>query len=129
MKQALLGAVELSKEDLKKFETLPIINHENPNKKFSEKEEKFLREVKTYEFMNLEEQGLMQSFTYGSTKNKMKFTLFHGEKYKVPRFIADHINNRSTPMYKWKPSGYGEVNKEMSGTKSRFQMREVFEGY
>lgn len=113
--------------DEKKIAKLPLIDPYNPSKKFTEKEEKWLREVMTYEFTNSEEPGLMNSFTYGNTKNKYTFKFFHGGKYRVPRFIANHVNSRGTPMWKWKPDGYGTMHKERIGTKSRFQMREVYE--
>lgn len=113
--------------DINKVKNLPIIDPDNPSKKFTDKEEKFLRELITCEFMNLEEPGLLQRFTYGNQKNKTTFTFFHGGKYKVPRFIARHIGSRSTPIWGWKPDGYGTMQKVRKGTKSRFQMREIFE--
>lgn len=113
--------------DLKKIQNLPIIDPQNPSKKYSEKEEKWLREVKTYVFSNLEEPGLMNKFTYGNAKNKHTFTLFHGAKYKLPRFIAKHVESKSTPMWSWRPTGTGTLGKELVGQKSRFQMRELFE--
>lgn len=113
--------------DYKKMQRLPIIDPKNPSKKHTEKEEKWLRELVSYEFMNLEEPGLMQTFSYGCTGNKMKFNFFHGANYKVPRFIARHIDSRSTPMWSWRPDGTGSLRKEMAGRKSRFQMREVYE--
>jgi hypothetical protein len=96
---------ENSKIDEKKMQKLPIIDPQNPSRKFTEKEEKWLREMISYEFMNLEEPGLMHTFSYGSAGNVMKFTFFHGGKYRVPRFIAKHIDSRSTPMWSWRPAG------------------------
>lgn len=123
-----MQAVEQEKpQDMKKMQKLPLIDPANPSRKFNEKEEKWLREPVTYEFMNLEEPGLMHSFSYGQAGNTMKFTLFHGGKYQVPRFIARHIESRSTPMWKWRPDGTGSMRKEQVGSKSRFQMREIFE--
>lgn len=113
--------------DLKKMVKLPIIDPSNPSKKIEEKEEKWLRELATYEFMNLEEPGLMHQFSYGRPGNQMKFTLMHGGRYKVPRFIARHIDSRATPMWSWRPDGLGGMRKERVGQKSRFQMREVYE--
>jgi len=113
--------------DLKKMQRLPVIDPSNPSRKFSEKEEKFLREILTYEFMNIEEPGLMHKFPYGSTQNKMNITLMHGGRYRVPRFIANHINSRSTPMWAWRPNGQGGMTKQKIGVDSRFQMREVYE--
>jgi len=104
---------------------LPIVG----NQPKSEKEEKFLREVCTYEFSNVEEQGLSVKFPYGSTKNKHTFQLFHGGRYRLPRFVARFIESRGTPMYDWRPDpqGTGRMTKQLVGTKSRFQMREVYE--
>lgn len=111
----------------KKMAKLPIIDPTNPSKKFTEKEEKWLREFVTYEFMNLEDPRLMHSFSYGRAGNVMKFSFMPGGKYTVPRFIARHIDSRSTPMWEWRPNGQGGMEKKMIGRKSRFQMREVYE--
>lgn len=113
--------------DPKRMQKLPIIDPTNPSKKFAEKEEKWLRELKSYEFMNIEEPGLMHTFSYGCAGNQMKITFFHGAKYTVPRFIARHIESRSTPMWAWRPDGSGSIRKEQTGKNSRFQMREVYE--
>jgi len=112
--------------DLKRMQALPIIDPDDPNKKISEKEEKFLREIVNYEFFNLEEPGMIQKFSYGNSKNKYTFTFFHGGKYRIPRFIARHVESKSIPMWNWKPDGMGRMQKMMAGRKSRFQMREVY---
>ena len=114
--------------DPKKMEKLPIINMENPSKKIDEKEEKYLRQTVTYEFMNLEEPGVPHTFPYGNSKNRYTFTLLHGGRYKLPRFIARHIESRSTPIWKWMPDGTGSMIKSRMGVNQRFQMREVYEG-
>jgi len=120
-------AVQEDKVDLARMMRLPIIDPSNSNEKRTEKEEKWLREAQTYEFMNIEEPGLMQTFSYGTAGNQMKFSFFHGGKYKVPRFIAKHVNSCSTPMWSWRPDGLGSMTKERVGTNSRFQMRELYE--
>lgn len=122
-----MGAVLEEVPNLKKMLELPIIDPTNPSKKYSEKEEKWLREVKTYEFINVEESGMMQRFPYGTTRNKMDFTLLHGGRYKLPRFIARHLESCTTPIWKWRPDGHGGIHKELVGRKPRFQMREVYE--
>lgn len=116
-----------TKFDENKLKKLPIIDPNNPSKKYNEKEEKWLRECVTYEFMNLEEPGLMNTFSYGNANNNMRFTLFHGAKYKMPRFLAKHVSSKGTPLWSWRPDGTGSMRKEKIGTKSRFQMRESFE--
>lgn len=110
-----------SQADLKK---LPIVG---PQPK-SEKEEKFLKDMVTYEFQNLEEPGRMIEFAYGDTKHRKKFTLFHGGKYLLPRHIARHLESLGTPIWEYKPDGHGRMRKQKTGFKSRFQMRETFEG-
>jgi len=112
---------------MKKMCELPIIDPTNPSKKHSEKEEKWLREVKCYEFINVEDQNVFQKFSYGSTRNNMVFNFVHGGKYRVPRFIARHIDSRATPIWKWRPDGSGQIVKKLEGQKPRFQMREVYE--
>lgn len=115
------------KDNLKKIQNLPIIDPTNPTKKYSEKEEKHLREMNTYEFMNLEEPGLMITFPYGNAGNKHNFKLMHGGKYILPRFMQRHIESKSTPIWGWKPDGTGRLTKILKGRNSRFQMREVYE--
>ncbi|MDX1532804.1 MAG: hypothetical protein R3230_01205 [Nitrosopumilaceae archaeon] len=109
-----------------RFKKLPIIDVNNPSKKYSEKEEKFLREVVNYEFSNIEEPGVMVKFSYGCRGAMERFTLFHGNQYKLPRFIARHIESRGVPLWKWMPSGDGRLAKQPAGRKPRFQMREVY---
>lgn len=112
------------KSKMDKMQNLPIVMV--GNRKISDKEEKHLREMGEYEFMNTEEPGLMQKFTYGNTRNKHTFTFMHGGKYTIPRFIARYVESRSTPIWKWVPDGSGSMHKQMAGTVSRFQMREVY---
>ncbi len=109
-------------ENIEKIRKLPIPGDQPEN----EKEEKFLREVCEFEFNNLEEPGLSHSFTVGNTKNYFSFQFLHGGKYKVPRFIARHLENRSTPIWNWKPDGSGRMAKKLVGQKSRFQMKQTF---
>ena len=106
------------------YDKLPIIGIEVK----SEKEEKFLREIVNYEFLNQEEEGVMLEFSYGSSSNSEKFSFLHGGKYRVPRFIARWVESRTVPKWKWMPDGSGLMRKEKIGEKSRFQMREVFGG-
>lgn len=106
---------------------LPIIDPENPTAKYKDKEEKWLREPITCEFMNMEDPGLQITFTYGTTKAKEKFTLMHGGTYRIPRFLQKHITSKSTPLWKWRPDGQGGMHKENVGNNPRFAMREVFE--
>ena len=107
--------------DKKKLESLPIVG----DKPKSEKEEKWLKEMSTFEFYNLEEPGLNQKFTYGSTSNNATFEFFHGGKYVIPRHVASWLENRSTPMYAYRPNGTGQMEKTPTGVKPRFQMRQV----
>ena len=109
------------------FSKLPIIDRRDPGKKYSEKEEKWLREISTYEFSNQEEPGLSIKFPYGSTRNKKNFMFFHGGKYQIPRFLARFVETCTTPIWKWKPDGSGSLIKERVGERPRFQMRELYE--
>ena len=90
------------------------------------KEKEWLEEEITVEFMNLEEPGLLQKFTYGSTKNPKTYILMHGGKYKLPRHLINHLNTRETPIWKWLPDGSGQLAKQLVAKKPRFQCREVF---
>lgn len=108
--------------DEKKLSELPIVGNAPSN----EKEEKYLREFATFEFYNLEEPGLHHECSYGSTKNQVFFSFQHGQKYKLPRHVARHMETRTTPIYQWRPNGHGGMQKTLTGHKSRFQMRSVF---
>lgn len=107
--------------DLKK---LPIVGRQPSN----EKEEKHLKELATYEFYNIEEPGVFIKFPYGSTRCTHNFTLLHGNTYRVPRHLARHLENCTTPIWDYRPDGNGRMVKTKVGEKSRFQMRERFEG-
>lgn len=106
-------------DDLQK---LPIIGKQPE----SEKEEEFLREVCEFEFMNMEDPGLEHRFPYGNGHKSHNFTLFHGGKYKLPRFLARWIESRTTPIWQWRPDGEGGMAKKLIGQNPRFQMRQVF---
>jgi hypothetical protein len=101
---------------------LPIIL----KKPESDREEAYMREICEFEFYNLEEPGVMHSFPYGNTRNKTTFRFFHGGRYKLPRFIANWVESRSTPIWDWRPNGSGQMSKSRVGDKPRFQMRHVF---
>ena len=105
-----------------KLQKLPIIGKQPEN----ESEEKYLREVCEFEFFNLKETGVSVRFPYGNSKHQHNFTLFHGGKYRMPRFIARHIESKSVPLWDWRPDGTGSMIKERVGDDPRFQMRQVF---
>jgi len=119
-----MSQVKNKQPSIDKLQKLPIIGKQPAN----EKEEKFLREVCEFEFMNIEEPGLCHRFPYGNAKINHNFTLFHGGKYKLPRFIAQWIESRTTPIWDWRPDGLGGLNKKLIGQNPRFQMRQGFGG-
>lgn len=92
----------------------------------SEKEEKYLREICEFEFYNLEEPGLSHRFPYGNTRKQHTFTFFHGGKYRVPRFIARHLESKGTPIWEWRPDGTGKMGKKQIGQRPRFRMSQTF---
>jgi hypothetical protein len=108
--------------DEKKLADLPIVGKQPVN----EKEEKHLKEFFEFEFYNNEEPGIAIQFPYGSTKNNIVFTFRHGEKYRIPRHVARHVESCTTPVYLWKSNGSGAMQKTKAGIKSRFHMRQVF---
>jgi len=91
----------------------------------SEKGKKILEEEREFEFYNLEEPGMTVRFVFGSTKNMKKYCFWHGQKYTLPVSVADHVESRELPIWNWRPDGLGGLQKELSGWKSRFQMREI----
>ena len=103
---------------------LPIIGEQPKN----ESEEKYLREICEYEFFNLKEPNVSVTFPYGDTNNHHTFILFHGGKYRFPRFLARHIESRSTPIWDWTPDGTGRMVKKLVGSDPRFSMRQKFGG-
>lgn len=105
----------------KNYDRLPIIGDRPKN----EKEEKHLRELVEYEFLNNEEPGLMQKFSYGDSKNRTTFIFMHGGKYRIPRHIARWMESRQIPQWDWKPNGRGSMEKSLKSYKPRFQMRPV----
>lgn len=109
-------------DDIKKLESLPILG----DVPISEKEEKFLREVGEYIFQNLENPNLSMTFNYGNTKNYANLMFMHGAKYKLPRFIARHVENCSTPLYAQRPDGSGSMQLTETGRTPRFQMKQVY---
>jgi hypothetical protein len=111
--------------DGKKIDELPIVNTDEPSKKYDPKEEKFLREYVICEFNNIEQPNLTQSFTYGNTKKCATFNFWHGGKYKLPRHVMMHINRCGTPMYNYKPDTYGKMKKAYTGKKNRFMMQQI----
>ena len=114
----------IEQQDPKELQKLPIIG-EQPK---TEAEEKYLREICQYEFINIEESGVAIKFPYGENKNQKNITLLHGGKYMMPRFLARHIESTQTPIYNWRPDGLGSMGKEKIGMKPRFQMRQTFGG-
>ena len=93
----------------------------------SEKEEKFLREINTYEFYNLEEPGLLVSFIYASGKFRCTIDLWPGKDYALPRFLAKHVENSSVPIFDWRPDGTGRMIKHYVGKKPRFRLTQKHE--
>jgi hypothetical protein len=103
---------------VKEISQFPIIGRKITN----EKEEKYLREIATYEFYNLEEPGLTHTFGYASGKDSVTITLFHGGTYQMPRFIAEHLERCSIPIWDWRPDGTGAMTKNLVGRKPRFRL-------
>lgn len=81
--------------------------------------------VKTYEFYNLEEPGLSIKFPYGPSTNIKKYHLFHGGKHDLPEEVVRHVESCQTPMWAYRPDGNGQMVKQLTGWKSRFQLRQV----
>ena len=104
------------------LQALPIVGKQPK----TEKEEKHLREICEFEFYNLEEPGVAHTFSYGGGPKVHTFNFFHGGKYNVPRFIARHLENSSTPIWEWRTSGDGRMHKKLIGTNPRFRMSMTF---
>lgn len=92
----------------------------------SEAEQKWLDEEVEVEFYNIEEPGIMNKFSFGTTKDFTDYALFHGARYSLPRKVIKHIESRQTPIWSYEPDGHGKMAKKLSGWKPRFQCRQVF---
>ena len=103
---------------------LPIVGKQPT----SEKEEAYLKEICEFEFVNLKEPGVFHKFDYGDTKHHATFAFFHGQKYKVPRHIARHLEGCAMPIYDYRPNGTGQMVKTLVGHDPRFQMRQSYNG-
>lgn len=110
-------------EQIKEIAKFPIIGHA----KLSEKEEKHMREIKDYEFYNLEEPGVIHKFSYGSGNKLCTITLFHGQTYHLPRFIARHLEQCAIPIWDWRPDGTGRMIKKKIGKKPRFRLSQMLD--
>jgi hypothetical protein len=117
--------MSLLKENMPKqseLDALPIVGKQPEN----EREEAYLREICSFEFMNIEEPGMKLTFPYGNTRYMKNFNLFHGGVYKLPRHVARHVESCCTPIWKYRPDGSGTMTKQKIGEKPRFQMRQKF---
>lgn len=92
----------------------------------SEAEQKWLDEELEVEFYNIEEPGVINKFSFGTTKEYTDYALIHGAKYKLPRKVIKHIESRQTPLWSYEPDGHGQMTKKQTGWKPRFQCRQVF---
>ena len=116
-------SIQKNKTDPKSFKDLPIVGKQPE----SEKEEKYLRDMVSYEFVNNEEPGMMLTFTYGNTRKNATFKLFHGANYDLPRHVGRWIQSRATPVKKYSKDGMGHLHAETTGWNPRFQLRETMQ--
>lgn len=119
-KEGAMGKVTFT--DYSRYADLPIF----PVPK-NEKHEKMLRECIVAEFMNIQEPGVMNTCTYGSTKKKNTFKFFHGATYRIPRFLKEHMERLGDVKWKWESNGQGQMIKSKGGMAPRFQFREIYE--
>lgn len=108
--------------DYSKYSNLPMY----PPAK-NEKHEKHLRECVVAEFMNLKEPNVIATAVYGTTKQNHKFKFVHGARYRIPRFLKEHMEGLGLIQWKWSSDGHGHMIKSQGGLDPRFQFREVYE--
>src|SRR6185503_20563624 len=75
----------------------------------SEEEQRWLNEEVEIEFYNIEEPGMMNKFSFGTTKDFTDYELKHGQKVKLPRKVIKHIESRQTPLWAYEPDGKGHM--------------------
>ena len=109
----------VSKENIHKLDFFPVPK--------GEKEEKFLREYKIYEFSNVENPGQSHSFPFGSSSRNATFCFFHGGRYRLPRFLANHMNESGIPQREKYKNLSGHTEERVVGKKPRLNMREVLD--
>lgn len=117
---------EVNQYDEKSLNRIPLMNIYEPHKKYTEKEEKYLREMRVYQFSNLEQAGSPLEFSYGSGKVQMQFKLEPNTLHRLPRWLAQHVESRGRPVYDWVPTGESrKMTKRLVDFERRFMMREV----
>lgn len=95
-------------------------------KKISEKEQAFLDEEVEFEFYNIEEPGVMHQFSYGPANNVKDYKLIHGQRYRLPRRVLNHIESKGPANWALRPDGRGGTHPVKEGIRPRFQCRIVF---
>lgn len=95
-------------------------------RRVSEKEQNFMNEELDFEFYNIEEPGVMHSFSYGPANNVKSYKLFHGGKYRYPRYLINHIESKGPANWQYSPDGSGNMRATKQGNKPRFQCRIIF---
>lgn len=95
-------------------------------KKISDKEQAWLDEEVEFEFYNIEEPGCDHTFSYGPTNNIKTYHLKHGNRYKYPRRIVNHIESKGPANWALRPDGSGGTNAVKEGIRPRFQCKIIF---
>lgn len=95
-------------------------------KKLSDKEQAFLDEEVEFEFYNIEEPGVSHEFDYGPSNNIKHYVLHHGQRYRYPRKIVNHIETKGPSQWEMTPDGQGRMQKRKIGMSPRFQCRVVY---
>lgn len=110
---------------ISQMEALPIVPIDG-RVVTDEAEKKYLKEIGIYEFSNLEDPRSFMKFSYGGTKKPTIFMLQHGGTYRLPRHVANWLESRGSPQWKWSPDGSGRLDKRYDGKKNRAMLRPVF---
>jgi len=82
-----------------------------------------------YEFINMEQPGRSLSFFYGDARRPEKFSFHHNQVVEVREEIAEHVQSRQTPIWKWVDSvsydGSPRRVAKIVGYTPRFYMKRV----
>jgi hypothetical protein len=98
-------------------------------KKISDKEQAWLDEEVTFEFYNIEEPGSDLQFSFGPANNIKNYHLKHGQRYKYPRRVVNHIESKGPGNWALRPDGQGGTNAVKEGIKPRFQCKIIFDQF
>jgi len=104
-------------------EGLPPVDHSQMNKITVAK---YVPEYRDIVFLNGRDPGYPLDFHYSSKTHPLKiYKLLHGQSYKLPVEVIDHLESRSEPVYGYRRGLDGHPEMYKISEKFIFQCRNV----